>query len=170
MSKRDFDDTNLTKKVVELNKKAMKKSKVVSILEYKKIHDLPKFKTLLVVDDEKMICQVVKRIFEKENFRVLSAKDAMEFSHMISNIEIDVVLLDINLPWVSGYDLCLLLKNHPTLKDVPVIFISGNIADKDVEKGYHVGCDDYVKKPFDMTEIQNAVNKALTLERPRPAV
>lgn len=64
----------------------------------------------------------VKRIFEKENYRVLMAKDAMELSKILEDTRLDLILLDVNLPWVDGYELCQLIKSQQflMLKHIPL--------------------------------------------------
>ena len=103
----------------------------------------------------------IKRIFEKEHYRVLVAKDAMELSKIIEDTKLDLILLDINLPWVDGYELCTLLKAHPALKHLPVAFISGNKTEEDIKRGFEAGCDEYITKPFEVDDLQNTVNQLL---------
>ena len=117
--------------------------------------------TILVVDDEPVMRNAIKRIFEKENYRVLIAKDAMELSKIIEDTKLDLILLDIQLPWVDGYELCALLKSHPLLKNLPVAFVSGNKTEEDIRKGFDAGCDEYITKPFEVEAIQKMVSQLL---------
>jgi DNA-binding response OmpR family regulator len=162
MNRRKFGDKSLSKQVAELNKKAVAQNKVVSLDDYRTASRRMETKTILVVDDELVMRNAIKRIFEKENYRVLVAKDAMELSKIIEDTRIDLILLDINLPWVDGYELCGLLKSKPLLKDLPVAFISGNKTEDDIRRGFEAGCDEYITKPFDVDEIQRTVRDLLT--------
>ncbi|MEY3902820.1 MAG: hypothetical protein RL189_2126, partial [Pseudomonadota bacterium] len=119
MNRRKFGDKSLSKQVAELNKRAVAQNKVVSLDDYRSASRRLESKTILVVDDELVMRNAIKRIFEKDNYRVLVAKDAMELSKIIEDTRIDLILLDINLPWVDGYELCGLLKSKPMLKDLP---------------------------------------------------
>ena len=162
MNRRKFGDKSLSKQVAELNKRAVAQNKVVSLDDYRAASKRLETKTILVVDDELVMRNAIKRIFEKDNYRVLVAKDAMELTKIIEDTRIDLILLDINLPWVDGYELCGLLKAKPMLKDLPVAFISGNKTEEDIRRGFEAGCDEYITKPFDVDEIQRTVRGLLT--------
>jgi two-component system aerobic respiration control protein ArcA len=152
MNRRKFGDKSLSKQVAELNKRAVAQNKVVSLDDYRSASRRLESKTILVVDDELVMRNAIKRIFEKDNYRVLVAKDAMELSKIIEDTRIDLILLDINLPWVDGYELC----------GLPVAFISGNKTEEDIRRGFEAGCDEYITKPFDVDEIQRTVRELLT--------
>jgi CheY-like chemotaxis protein len=159
--KRRFGDKSFSKQVAELGRRAVAQGKVVSLEDYRNAATKAEQKSILVVDDELVMRNAIKRIFEKENYRVLVAKDAMELSKIIEDTKLDLVLLDINLPWVDGYELCGLMKSHPLLKHLPIAFVSGNKSEDDIKKGYAAGCDEYITKPFEVEEIQKAVTKLL---------
>ncbi|MBM3381206.1 MAG: response regulator [Betaproteobacteria bacterium] len=161
MNRRRFGDKSLSKQVAELNKRAVAQSKVVSLDDYRAASKRLETKTILVVDDELVMRNAIKRIFEKDNYRVLVAKDAMELTKIVEDTRIDLILLDIQLPWVDGYELCGLLKSKPMLKDLPVAFISGNKTEEDIRRGFEAGCDEYITKPFDVDEIQRTVRELL---------
>ena len=72
-----------------------------------------------------------------------------------------MVLLDVNLPWVDGYELCKLIKSHPNFSEVPLIMVSARKAKEDVEKGFEAGANDYVTKPFDIDYMLGVINKML---------
>lgn len=161
MTKKRFSDHSFSKQVAALNKKAVAQSKVVNLKDYREVAAPQTTKTILVVDDELVMRNAIKRIFEKERYRVLVAKDAMELSKIIEDTKLDLILLDINLPWVDGYELCSLLKAHPLLSHLPVAFVSGNKTEEDIKRGFEAGCDEYITKPFEVDEIQNTVNQLL---------
>jgi CheY-like chemotaxis protein len=161
MAKKTFTDHSFSRQVAALNKKAVAQSKVVSLKDYREVTTGNASKTILVVDDELVMRNAIKRIFEKEKYKVLVAKDAMELSKIIEDTKLDLILLDINLPWVDGYELCSLLKAHPVLKHLPVAFVSGNKTEEDIKRGFEAGCDEYITKPFEVDEIQNTVNQLL---------
>jgi two-component system aerobic respiration control protein ArcA len=160
MAKRGFFDKGFTKKVQELNKKALAHEHVVSLDAYRNVSK-GNSKTILVVDDESVIRNAIKRIFEKQNYRVLVAKDAMELSKIIEDTTLDLILLDIGLPWVDGYELCNLIKSNTTLKNLPVVFISGNKTEEDIRKGFEMGCDEYITKPFEVEDLERVVQDLL---------
>ena len=159
--KRKLGDKSFARQVAELGRKGIAQGKVVSLEDYRNAARKTEARTILVVDDELVMRNAIKRIFEKENYRVLVAKDAMELSKIIEDTRLDLILLDINLPWVDGYELCSLLKSHPMLKHLPVAFVSGNKTEDDIRRGFEAGCDEYITKPFEVDEIQRAVNTLL---------
>lgn len=159
--KRSFGDKTFTKQVAALNKKAVCQNKVVNLDEFRAVTKRAEARTILVVDDEVVMRNAIKRIFEKDNYRVLVAKDAMELSKILEDTRLDLILLDVNLPWVDGYELCSLLKSHPTLKHLPVAFISGNKSEEDIRRGFEAGADEYITKPFEVEDIEKAVSSLL---------
>jgi DNA-binding response OmpR family regulator len=161
MAKKTFTDHSFSRQVAALNKRAVAQSKVVNLREYRDVVSSGHSRTILIVDDELVMRNAIKRIFEKEKYRVLVAKDAMELSKIIEDTKLDLILLDINLPWVDGYELCSLLKSHPSLKHLPVAFISGNKTEDDIKRGFEAGCDEYITKPFEVDDLQNTVNQLL---------
>ena len=78
----------------------------------------------------------------------------MGLSKIIEDTKLDLILLDIQLPWVDGYELCALLKITPPPKNLPVAFVSGNKTEEDIRKGFDAGCDEYITKPFEVEAIQ----------------
>lgn len=159
--KRSFGDKTFTKQVAALNKRAVAQNKVVNLDEFRAVSRRAEGRTILVVDDEVVMRNAIKRIFEKENYRVLVAKDAMELSKILEDTRLDLILLDVNLPWVDGYELCSLLKSHPTLKHLPVAFISGNKTEEDIRRGFEAGADEYITKPFEVEDIEKCVTQLL---------
>ncbi|MBX9704295.1 MAG: response regulator [Silvanigrellaceae bacterium] len=121
MRKRNYGNQSLVKKVAALNRKAMAQERVVNLDAYRCATKQTESKNILIVDDEPVMRNAIKRIFEKENYRVLLAQDAMELSKILESTKLDILLLDINLPWVSGYEVCSLLKSQPQLKNLPII-------------------------------------------------
>lgn len=154
-------DKQFAKQVADLNKKAVAAAKIVSLDDYRTATKHVETRTLLIIDDEVVMRNAIKRIFEKNSFKVLAARDAMEFSKIIEETTPDIILLDIGLPWVNGYELCVLLKSHPVLKDLPVIIVSGNKTEEDIRKGYEAGADEYVTKPFEVDDLYQTVLQLL---------
>ena len=72
-----------------------------------------------------------------------------------------MILLDVNLPWVDGYELCRLIKDHHTLKGVPLILVSARKSKADIQAGFDAGCNDYITKPFDIDFITSVIGKLL---------
>lgn len=105
--------------------------------------------TILAVDDEKDIAEMLKYYFTKQGYRVITAqngKDALKFAEK----KPDLILLDINLPDLDGLSICEKIRDFVSC---PIIFLTARIEDGDKIKGFAAGGDDYVIKPFSMDEL-----------------
>ncbi len=154
-------DRTITKQIEHIKRSKLCAKKIVSLDEFRALKETVNSKTLLVVDDDEVMRKALARIFEGEKYKVITACDGLELSKILENTRLDLVILDVNLPWVNGFELCRILKAHHIMKHIPIIFISGRKSDEDIQKGFDSGCDDYVTKPFDITEIVAIVNKLL---------
>ncbi len=113
---------------------------------------------ILVIDDEKNIGEVIKLIFEKEDYDVTLAFNGEEGKEKIQNEYFDVIISDIKLPDVSGMEILKLTKNlYP---EVPVIMITAYASTSTAVQAMKLGADDYVIKPFDIDELRIIVKKA----------
>lgn len=151
--------SSFSKKISQLNKRALAQSQVVSLDAYRHASLPAASKTILLVDDDPVTLTSMKRIFEADEYHVYIAKDAMEVSKIIEDIALDIILLNVQLPWIDGYELCSLLKATPLLKNLPVALISENKSEEDIRKGFESGCDEFIAKPFDVLELQKTVAK-----------
>jgi len=118
---------------------------------------------ILVVDDVKENLTLVKRILEDSNYKTQSARDGLAALRLVKKYKIDLILLDIMMPIMSGIEVCRYLKVEPSTASIPVIFLTAN-ADKDtLTKAYSVGGSDYIRKPFFKEELLARVNTRLQL-------
>lgn len=152
-------DKSLRRKVEAIKKKKMCEKKVVSLAEFRGLRANTDAQTVLVVDDDEIMRSALKRILDSEGYNVILAEDGLQLSKVLETTKLDMVLLDVNLPWVDGFELCRLIKSHPTLNDVPLILVSGRKSADDVERGIESGADDYVTKPFEIDYMLNVIKK-----------
>ena len=101
--------------------------------------------TILVVDDEVMIREVIREYGTLYNYKVLEAQDGLEALDVIRKNKVDCVILDIMLPNMDGFTTCKRLKE---IADIPVIMLSARVSEEDKLLGFNMGIDDYVEKPF----------------------
>jgi two-component system aerobic respiration control protein ArcA len=120
-------------------------------------------RTILLIEDDETIRSALRRVFENEGYRVLAAADGTQLSTVLDDAPVDLIMLDIGLPWINGIELAEMMKAHQDLKDIPLIFLSGRTGDADIKKGFDVGCDDYIKKPFDIEKVKRTVNTLIHL-------
>lgn len=113
--------------------------------------------TILVVDDSEIICTIIKDILESPSLHIVIAHSGEEGIEMAKKIRPILILLDIIMTGIDGYETCLILKNSEDTKDIPVIFITGNNDSESVLRGFEVGAADYVSKPFIAEELKARV-------------
>ncbi|MCX6131692.1 MAG: response regulator [Proteobacteria bacterium] len=158
---RSRGEASLRRQIEAIQRRRMVQEKVVDLNDFRVLRREKLQPSILVVDDEEMIRNAMKRILENEGYKAILAEDAMALSKVLEHMHLDLILLDINLPWVNGLELCCMIKNHPNLRQVPLILISGRRTKEDVERGFEAGCDDYITKPFDIENMAHTVAKAL---------
>ena len=113
---------------------------------------------VLVVDDEKDIRELINFYLNKEGFEVLEASNGEEALEIFENEYIDLGIIDVMMPVMDGFEL---VENLKEFKDVPVIMLTAKGESKDKLRGFSVGADDYVVKPFDPTELMARVRAVL---------
>lgn len=117
-------------------------------------------KKILVVDDEADICNILKFNIDKAGYETataLSAEDAL----MRGIIGYDLVLLDVMMEGISGFQMAQMMKKNPESAKIPIIFITAKDTEEDTLKGFELGADDYIAKPFSVREVVSRVNAVL---------
>lgn len=114
--------------------------------------------TVLVVDDEELIRNVIREYLESENYSVLESQDGIGALELIKENSIDLVILDIMMPKKDGYTT---LKELKQIKNIPVIMLSARGEEYDKLHGFDLGVDDYVTKPFSPKELMARVKAVL---------
>lgn len=114
---------------------------------------------ILIVDDEPNILMSLEYLFKKEGFKVLIARDGEEALGIISEDVPELVLLDIMMPKVDGYQVCKHIKEQ--YKGIKVVFLSAKSKQQDVEKGLKLGADLYLTKPFGNKDLVARVKNLL---------
>jgi len=115
-------------------------------------------KTVLVIDDEKRLCDLVQAYLNQEGFRVVTAADGQEALFVARHEKPDVILLDLMMPKMGGYDF---IRIHSKERDTPIIILTAKIEENDKVLGLELGADDYVTKPFSMRELTARVRAVL---------
>ncbi|MBP9601788.1 MAG: response regulator [Lutibacter sp.] len=114
-------------------------------------------KKILIVDDEPNIVMSLEYIFKKENFEVFIARDGSEALDIAELNIPDIILLDIMMPKVDGYQVLKFLKESPKLNDIKVIFLSAKNKASDIELGLQLGANKYIAKPFSTKKLVSEV-------------
>ena len=118
--------------------------------------------TVLVVDDSPTIRKVVELTLKREQIRVLGAADGLSALAMVADEKPDLVLLDIMLPRMDGYQICQIIRRNRDYKKLPIIMLSGKDGLFDRVRGRLAGSTEYITKPFDPNELVRVVRKHLT--------
>ncbi len=120
--------------------------------------------SILVVDDEPNIVLSLEFIMQKEGYDVSVARDGEEALQAIKEKTPDLVLLDIMMPAMSGYEVCQRIRANPEWKDIRIVMLTAKGRDVDQEKGMAMGADDYITKPFATRDLMAKVKMILREE------
>ena len=118
---------------------------------------------LLLADDSITIQKVVELVLAEEDFEIKSVSNGEDALNVIDSFRPDIVLADIEMPKVNGYQLCEKIKQNPKTSGVPVILLAGAFEPIDEELSQTVGADDSVIKPFESQELISKINAVLTM-------
>lgn len=121
-------------------------------------NELNKNWKVLIVDDEPAILMSLEFLMKKEGFQVFVARDGLEALDIVAREIPDIVLLDIMMPNVDGYEVCRYIKRTTELSHIKVVFLSAKSKEADLQKGYEIGADLYVPKPFSTRDLMKKVN------------
>ncbi|MCB0361331.1 MAG: response regulator [Bdellovibrionales bacterium] len=157
-----IDTRRFIDKVKKMAKDRMSEGKVVSLDSFRSVDmDFPR--KILIIEDDETMRKAMKRIFEADGYEVVTVSDGTHLSQVLDDKPMDLIILDIGLPWINGFELAQLMKEDPDLKSIPLIFVSGRTGDGDIRKGFEIGAVDFVKKPFDVEKIRKTVRTLLYL-------
>ena len=117
--------------------------------------------TVLVVDDDPVILKLLEVNFEMEGFSVVRAADGAEGLERARELLPDIVILDVMMPRMTGYEVAKALREDEGTAHIPIIFVTARAQSSDVERGMELGVDDYVTKPFDPLDLIARVNVLL---------
>jgi two-component system, sensor histidine kinase and response regulator len=120
-------------------------------------------KRILVIDDLPENVFMLQDRLEHEGFEVLTAYDGYTGINKAKNELPDLILLDVMMPDITGLEVCKILVNEPTTKDIPIILVTAKSGAEDTKEGLEAGAFDYIKKPFNRIELLARVKSALKL-------
>ena len=119
---------------------------------------------ILIGDDIPKNIQMAMNILKNEGYKMFYAKSGEMALSLVEEHDFDLILLDIMMPDVNGFDVCTKLKSNNRTKNIPVIFLSGKDSSQDIEQAYEYGGIDYVIKPFITIELITKVNSYVRLK------
>jgi two-component system alkaline phosphatase synthesis response regulator PhoP len=122
---------------------------------------------ILIVDDEPNIVMSLEFLMRKNGYAVSIARNGTEALEAVDRAPLDIVLLDIMMPDVDGYQVCRHIKARPDRAGTKIIFLSAKTKDVDVQKGYEAGADLYIPKPFSTRQLMSKVRELLAAPHPQ---
>lgn len=114
---------------------------------------------ILAVDDEKHIVRLVQVNLERQGYEVVTANDGKEALEKVESERPDLVVLDVMMPYMDGFEVLQNLRRNPATRDIPVIMLTAKAQDADVFKGWQSGVDCYLTKPFNPMELISFVKR-----------
>jgi DNA-binding response OmpR family regulator len=118
-------------------------------------------KEILIVDDEPGIVVPVQFLMEQQGYRVMTAERGEDALDLIYQYKPDLVLLDIMLPGIDGYEVCQIVRLNPDYRDVKIVFFTAKGRETEIAKGLALGADAYITKPYSNAELVAKVNELL---------
>jgi len=118
-------------------------------------------KEILIVDDEPSIVVPIQFLMEQQGYSVLVAENGEDALDVIYKYKPDLILLDIMLPRIDGYEVCEIVRLDPRYRDIKIIFLTAKGREVEIAKGLALGADAYITKPFSNTELIAKVKELL---------
>lgn len=116
---------------------------------------------ILLVDDNPMNLAVLEELLS-DDYETVSAESGEQAKSLVREFKPDLVLLDVMMPGIDGYETCRWIRSRPELKATKIIMVSAKATSADVEQGLATGADDYITKPIDMRLLGEAIQEQLT--------
>jgi DNA-binding response OmpR family regulator len=118
---------------------------------------------ILIAEDERDIRDLVAFTLRFAGYEVVVATNGEEAVHMAPNENPDLILMDVRMPRMTGYEACKVMKANPDLKDIPIVFLTARGQESEIQQGLDAGAEEYLLKPFAPDQLTNRV-KAILLK------
>jgi chemosensory pili system protein ChpA (sensor histidine kinase/response regulator) len=119
---------------------------------------------IMVVDDSITVRKVTTRLLERNNFKTVSAKDGVDALAQLQEIKPDVMLLDVEMPRMDGFELATNIRNDDSLKNLPIIMITSRTGQKHRDRAMNIGVNIYMGKPYSEGELLENIDSMLEHE------
>lgn len=116
---------------------------------------------ILIAEDEPDIRELIRLALQFNGYEVISASDGAEAVELASNNSFDLIMLDVRMPRLTGYEACRQLRKMESTKEVPIVFLSAKGQEAEVDEGIEAGADRYILKPFAPIELANEIKQIL---------
>lgn len=129
----------------------------------------PGDKCVLVIDDDKEMRKTIELWLKASGFACLEARGGRSGWDLIQKNLPDLVILDVRMPQLNGYEICKLVRSNETTRHIPILLLTGLDTMGEVEQGFDAGATDYIAKPFDWDRLEKKVRTLLKLPDPPKA-
>ena len=116
---------------------------------------------IMIVDDSVTVRKVTSRLLERQGYDVVTAKDGVDAIEQLENVKPDLMLLDIEMPRMDGFEVTNLVRHHEVHQDLPIIMITSRTGEKHRERAFSLGVTHYMGKPFQEAELLSNVENLL---------
>ncbi len=117
---------------------------------------------VLIVDDDPMVTRLVRINLELEDFEVIEAWDGKTAIEIIKDNTPDLLLLDIMMPQMDGWEILKRVREDLAIKDLPIVILTAKVQDEDIARGWRMGADGYIVKPFNPVSLAEALRQVLS--------
>lgn len=122
---------------------------------------------ILVVDDEEDLCEILKFNLQTQGYSVTTVNSAEDALHLDLK-SFDLILLDVMMGGMSGFEMASIMKKQPDTSSIPIIFLTARDTEDDTVKGFNLGADDYISKPFSLREVLVRIRAVLRRSQEKP--
>jgi DNA-binding response OmpR family regulator len=123
------------------------------------VDDLGGMRKVAVVDDDRDVRELLEESLSRVGYDVKLAANGLRLISTLHVDRPDLILLDVMMSWIDGFELCKAIKQNSEFKGIPIVFISGRTAPADIERGLECGAVDYFPKPLDMERLLSRVRE-----------
>jgi DNA-binding response OmpR family regulator len=116
-------------------------------------------KKIVIVDDDRSLRDRMQQVLERDGYIVAQAPSGLRLLSLLEVDRPDLILLDVAMSWINGFELCRAMKANSAYKSIPVVFISGRSQPTDIETGLQCGAADYFIKPLDTLKLLDRVHE-----------
>jgi len=120
---------------------------------------------IIIVDDDRETRELLALALQMEDFEVAQAANGLRLISTLHVDQPDLILLDVNMSWIDGFELCRAVRKNEDFKDIPVIFISARSSSADVKRGIEAGAADYFTKPIELQTLIARIKELIPPKR-----
>ena len=114
---------------------------------------------IVIVDDDRDTRELLQTLLEADGYTTRVAQNGLRLISTLYVDRADLILLDVMMSWIDGFELCQAIKRNPKFAEIPVMFISGNVSETDRQKGLSCGAIDYFRKPLDTNQLLRRIHE-----------